>query len=114
MSKKLILQQTDCYGEVSTYDAEVTRNDPNDHRIKMKYHENGHGWTDLVRGKTAVKLHDDGDGVTIKFRGKKKSVRLDYSQLVELSILLDYYHENSGLDDSSYDVTKFTELKNED
>jgi len=50
------------------------------------HHSDSQAWSDHVRGKLAVKCKDDGDFVTIK--SDKYELELDYSQLLELQLLL--------------------------
>jgi hypothetical protein len=65
--------------------------------IIMKFYENDSQWAEHVRGKKAVTMKDTGDGVNIKFRNSKSKIELDYSQLVELMMLLKFHNEDSDL-----------------
>ena len=92
-------------GSKNLYEFETIRNDMNDGKVVMRFYENDVGWTDLVRGKNAATLKDNGDGVTIKFWGGDK-IKLDYSQLQELAMLLQYDNEDSGRHRFTSTITK--------
>lgn len=74
--------------------------------ITLKFFEGDEGWTSLVRGKVAATMKDDGNGVTFKFRDKKKKVRLDYSELQEMLMLIKYNNEDSGKYGFDHSITK--------
>lgn len=91
--------------ETSIYDMETTRKYYNDGKVVMRYSPLDAGWSPHVRGQVAAKLKDNGNGVKIKFDDGTK-IKLDYSQVQELYILLDYYNYDSELTNMGPTITK--------
>lgn len=50
------------------------------------HHSDSKAWSEHIRGTVAVKYKDNGDFVTIK--SDRYKIELDYSQLLELQLLL--------------------------
>jgi len=87
------------------YRLSVENDETNDYRIRMIYDPSDEGWSDNIRGRTAMRLRDYGNGVKIKYGNKK--IDLDYSEICELFMLLEYYFKHSGVSDEEATVTKF-------
>ena len=62
------------------------------HRSQSDY------WAKHARGEMLWTVADDGNGVTLTSDQLKKKIRLDYSQVSELQILLGLLSKNSNLD----------------
>ena len=94
-AEKYVMIERSFDGTSSTYEVEAEKHNRNDVRIKLKFAADDPEWTDSVRGKTAVKLKDNGNGVKITFRNWLPDIRkvifLDYSELVELKMLIEAY-----------------------
>ena len=63
----------------------------NNVRLVLTHSATDPQWTPEALKRTCAKLHDNGDDVTIKV-GKQK-MRLDYSEIQELRMLLDLYNK---------------------
>ena len=111
MSNKTIYLYNSGDGTVSSHELKVTKDELDDRRIKLKFDKNDQQWTELVRGKTAGTLKDHGNGITIKLRDKKKPIELDYSQMVDVQLLLKYYLEDSGLTSFKQTIRKLKEVE---
>ena len=83
-------------GNSSMYELDADIRGLDESTITLKFFEGDQGWTSLVRGKVAATMKDDGNGVTFKFRDKKKKIKLDYSELQEMLMLIKYNNEDSG------------------
>jgi hypothetical protein len=94
--------------ECSSYVAYVEVNDIDDKRTNLSYDPNGGDWSEHVRGTTAASLHDNGEGVEIEF--DKKTIELNYSQLIEIYMILTHYFFDSGINDRPI-LTKYQEIK---
>ena len=66
-------------------------------KIIMSYSKYDSAWTPGFSGETAVTLKDTEEGVVISFNDMKKKIKLDYSQVLMLQMLLKYYNEDSPL-----------------
>jgi argininosuccinate synthase len=97
-------------GEASIYDLETIDAHANTGKVLMRYSPLDNAWTSLVKGEVAVKLKDTGDEVKIKFDNGKK-IKLDYSQLQELAMILQYYNEDSGLVNLKPTIKKMKEVE---
>ena len=113
MSNKLMYLHDAGDSHSSLYQLETTVKDINDCRVEIRFAEQDCNWTDKVRGKIAAKLKDHGNGVTVKFMGSKK-IELDYSQLVEMMILLQYYNEDSDISNFKSTFIKMLPMRNKD
>ena len=90
----------------SRYQFKVERDKQNDSRVRMVFDPSDSEWDYNTRGKTAARLIDDGNGIKVVFdipnevEGGKTKVTLDYSQVYEMYMLLDYFIHYSGIVDS--------------
>ena len=64
-----------------------------DNKISLNY-SNGDQWTDLVRGKNIGKIKDTGNEIKINF--KDDYVEVDYSDFIELFVLLKLKIDQDG------------------
>ena len=55
--------------------------------MRLYHSELDRYWTEKVKGKEAISLRDDGNGVDVYFN-ESKTIRLNYSQVVELRAIL--------------------------
>lgn len=90
------------------YELFVSDRKHNETIIKMIYSMKDDGWSDKVKGKQAASLKDNGNGVSIRMG--KKTINLDYSEMVELLLLLVYYHSDSDIEPLTPKITKYKEL----
>lgn len=84
-------------GDVGVYEMAVTKDKLHDKRVKMWYSKEYPGWCHGVGGTTCMELHEDGDGVWVKLPSGEKHF-YDFSDIEYLSLILEYYHKYSGLD----------------
>lgn len=93
-----------------------TENDaPYTGQVRMTYDPTDLGWSEHIRGSTAMCLVDDGNGVCIHVNDENdendEKYSFDYSQLCELYMLLTYYFFHSGLSDENAVLSKFLPVK---
>ena len=74
----------------SSYNAVLKITKAGDRKHTLRYSNDGI-WTRHTKGTKAVQFTDDGNGVDIKFANKPK-FRLDYSEMEQLSILLEMFN----------------------
>lgn len=86
--------------------------DTNQYKFSMSYETNGfvmsrygNMWTKEFINKPVLHFKDHGDGVIIDL-GNKNKLSLDYSQLQEVYLALEYYYKNNILSDN-FDLQKF-------
>jgi len=112
MKRKYVIDHND--GETSSYEMEVTANQLNNHKIKMFFDKDSASWTDLVRGKICAELKDHGNGVKIKFPShhnkKDHKISVDYSEILELYLLLDFYFKGSDILNIVPNIKKYIEV----
>lgn len=109
----VLVEYGDTPGDSSIYEFFVSDRKVHETVIKMLYSDKDKGWTDKVRGKQAASLKDDGNGVRIRI--DNKTINLNYSQMVEILLLLVYYYSDSEIEQSVANITKYKvkELFNE-
>ena len=97
------ITENEAYG----YDLHIISNEINNRMYILKTGINDYSWVPEHRGKELIKLKDNGNGVKIKLKSGK-TIKLDYGELEEFRIMLDYYnHRNDKF------VEKYFEEKDE-
>lgn len=92
VNETIAIVTNDVDDDASVYDAITTIQQVNNTQIELRYSKKLGNWTNLVRGKIAVKLHDHGNGARLTFRGDPfNPVELDYSEIIELYTILTQY-----------------------
>lgn len=66
-------------------------------------------WNECVREETILTITDDGNGFKVKWQEKPEKNRLDYSQMRELQLMLNYIQKVDPIDNSVV-VLKHDEL----
>ncbi len=57
---------------------------------------NNSTWSSHVRGERIGEIKDDGNDITLMFQDRT-DMKLDYSELFELKLMLDYYYKESKI-----------------
>lgn len=52
-------------------------------------------WSSHVRGEKIGEIKDDGNDITLSFIGRL-DLKLDYNELFELKVMLDYYYKSDA------------------
>ena len=107
---KILFEYNGGDGERSVYEGRVTKNEFNDQRVELRFYKGDQSWCIPFRGATAAELKDNGSNVKIKLYNGQK-IELDYSDLVDLMLLLVYYEENSGFSNFFSSYKKFKKKK---
>jgi hypothetical protein len=98
MKEKLLAFVQTAANETSLYNIKLNKKNINNIKIKLEYSEHDNGWTKQIQGETAAKLHDNGNGVTVHLHDGSKNIELTYSDILELNVLLEYYHKHFNED----------------
>lgn len=71
----------------------------------------GNEWVKEFRNSPVLNVEDHGDGVIVDL-GNKKKVNLDYSELLEVYLAIDYYFKNSAIPHNpEYEIQKFKRIE---
>lgn len=70
--------------------AVLYRVEEKDNITAIVYHEDDLYWTDKCRGKESISVTDTGNEIIIDFKDSDKRVSVNYSEIEELRILLDF------------------------
>lgn len=79
------------------HDVEYTIHVPADEDIYVMRRSNSATWSDHVRDEVILTVLNSGDGYKIKWENKSNSKLLDYSQVVELTIMLNFINQTDSI-----------------
>lgn len=71
----------------------------------LKYGEDSN-WVDRIRGTEIMSATDTGNGVNIKSQDNFGKIKLNYAEVYELYILLDYYFKDMNAAYSEFEFIK--------
>lgn len=100
----IVFMSDDGSGLVSLYSAERE-----DTIIRLRYHKDDSYWSDKIRNKVAIEAIVKDEYIEFEtFKGTK--FKLDYSEIEEMAMMLNYLNENSQLSRFVSRYKKFKEI----